>query len=74
MNQQGLQKEPQRIENPMLLSIKETSEALGLTVWGIRQCIHRGDLPVVRFERGGKMFIDRRDLDKMVDRCKERMN
>ena len=76
MTQQGLQKEAQGIEHPLyprLLPIKKAAEALGLTVWGLRQRVWAGDIPVVRFGTGGKQYIDRKDLDKLVEQNKERM-
>ncbi|MBW2341976.1 MAG: helix-turn-helix domain-containing protein [Deltaproteobacteria bacterium] len=74
MNQQGLQGNQQRIEHPMLLSIKQASEVSGLSVWAVRQRIWRGQLPFVSFERGGKQYVDRKDLQKMIERHKETLH
>lgn len=59
----------QRIPNaqsPRLLTLKAAAEFLGLTVWGMRERIWAGQIPVVRFPGGRKMFIDRMDLDKFI--------
>ena len=66
-------KTAQRIPNPMsprLLPLKRAAEYLGLTVWGMRERIWAGDLPVVRFPNGRKMYIDVRDLEDFVQRNK----
>lgn len=63
-----------RINNPQtprLLPLKKAAEYLGLTVWGMRERIWAGDIPVVRFPGGRKMFIDTRDIEVFIQRNKE---
>ena len=65
----------QGISNPVrkrLLSIKEASEYLGRSLWGIRELQWKGILPYVRFDR--RIYFDIRDLDEVIDRHKERFN
>ena len=67
-------KETQRITNPMsprLLPLKKAAEYIGLTVWGMRERIWAGDIPVVRFSGGRKMFIDVVDIEKFIENNKE---
>lgn len=57
-----------------LLTLKQASDYLGaLSVWALRERIWNGDIPVVRFPGGRKMFIDRDDLDALIDRNKARI-
>jgi predicted site-specific integrase-resolvase len=64
-------KEPVRgIHNPRLLPLKKAAEVLGLTVWAMRERIWAGDIPVVRFPNGRKMFVDREDLEGFIQRNK----
>jgi excisionase family DNA binding protein len=66
-------KSAQGIPNPMsprLLPLKEAAEYLGLTVWAMRERIWAGDIPVVRFRGGRKMFIDTYDLEDFVQKNK----
>lgn len=63
----------QGIMNPMsprLLPLKRAADYLGLTVWGMRERIWAGDIPVVRFPGGRKMFIDTADLEVFIQRNK----
>jgi excisionase family DNA binding protein len=63
----------QRIHNPRLLPLKEAAEYLGLTVWAMRERIWAGDIPVIRFPRGRKMFIDVQDLEDLIKNNKIRI-
>jgi len=56
--------------SPRLLTIPKAAEWLGLTVWAMRERIWNGDLPVVRFRGGRKMYLDIRDLDDFVQKNK----
>jgi excisionase family DNA binding protein len=56
---------------PRLLTLKKAAEYLGLTVWSMRERIWAGDIPVVRFPGGRKMFIDVLDLEDFIQRNKE---
>ena len=51
---------------PRLLPLKEAARWLGLTVWAMRERIWAGDIPVVRFPGGRKMFIDSQDLEALI--------
>jgi len=55
---------------PRLMPLKQAAAYLGLTTWGIREAVWRGDIPVVRFPGGRKMFIDTNDMDAFIDRNK----
>ena len=64
----------QRIPKPTgrLLTIKQASKYLGLTVWAIRERIWSGQIPAVRFPGGRKLYLDREDLDRFIDQSKFR--
>ena len=63
-------KKAQGILNPRLLPIKEAAVWLGLTVWAMRERIWAGQIPVVQFPGGRKMFIDTQDLERFIQRNK----
>ncbi len=70
-------KEAHRISNPMvprLLPLKQAAEYIGLTTWGMRERIWAGDIPVVRFSGGRKMFVDVQDIEKFIEKNKETIN
>ena len=76
MKRQGIKasQKAQGIQNPMsprLLTLKDAAQWLGLTVWGMRERIWAGDIPVVRFSGGRKMFIDVVDIEKFIENNKE---
>lgn len=56
--------------SPRLLPLKDAAQWLGLTVWGMRERIWSGDIPVVRFPGGRKMFVDTQDLEIFIERNK----
>ena len=62
----------QRIDSPLprLLTIKQASGFLGLTVWAVRERIWAGSLPVVTFPGGKKQYLDRNDLESFIQRNK----
>ena len=63
----------QRIASPMsprLLPLKDAAKWLGLTVWAMRERIWAGDVPVVRFSGGRKMYLDIRDLERFIEQNK----
>ena len=65
-----------KISNPMsprLLPLKKAAEYLGLTVWAMRERIWAGDLPVVRFSGGRKMYLDVQDLEAFIQNNKARI-
>ena len=55
---------------PRLLPLKRATEVLGLTTWAMRSRIWSGDIPVVRFQGGRKMYIDVRDIEGFIERNK----
>jgi hypothetical protein len=57
---------------PRLLLLKDAAKWLALTVWAMRERIWAGDIPVVRFPGGWKMYIDTRDLENLVQKNKTR--
>ena len=63
----------QRIGNPSgprLLTLKGAAEWLGLTVWAMRERVWAGQIPVVRFDGGRKMYVDTADLETLIERNK----
>ncbi len=61
------------IPNPMtprLLSLKRAAEYMGLTVWAMRERIWAGQIPVVQFPGGRKMFVDIQDIEKFIQNNK----
>ena len=69
-NDKGSQK-AQGIYSPRLLTLKKASEYLGLTVWAMRERIWAGQIPVIRFPGGRKMYIDTKDLEAFIQKNKE---
>lgn len=63
----------QRISNPLprLMTIKQASDYLGLTVWALRERIWKGQLPVLQFPEGRKQYLDRNDLETFIERNKK---
>ena len=55
---------------PRLLPLKKAADVLGLTTWARRSRIWPGDIPIVRFPGGRKMFTDRRDIEDFIERNK----
>ena len=55
---------------PRMLNIKQAATYIGGTVWGVRELIWRGELPVIK--RKG-YAIDVRDLDSWIDRTKKKL-
>ena len=61
----------QRIPNPpskRLYDLKSAAEYLGRTVWGVRELVWKGALPVVK--DGRKQYIDFFDLNDFIERNK----
>jgi len=62
-------KQAHGIQNPMsprLLPLKRAAEYIGLTVWGMRERIWAGQIPVVQFPGGRKMYLDVCDLESFI--------
>ena len=51
--------------NKRLYTLKEASTYLGRSVWGVRELIWAGKIPVVR--DGRRIFIDILDLERFVE-------
>jgi hypothetical protein len=64
------EKSTQGINNPRLLSLKAASEYSGLTLWCLRSLVWGGKIPFVRFGEK-KLYLDRVDLDRLIDSKKE---
>jgi len=74
-NSKDIQEE-RRIRNaqrPRLLTVKQASEWLGLTVWALRERCWNGDIPFVRFPGGRKLYFDIKDLEMIIERNKVRL-
>ena len=57
-----------------LYDLKSAAQYLGRSVWGVRELVWSGELPVVmRSGRGGKQYIDVRDMDLWIDKNKARL-
>jgi hypothetical protein len=59
------------IVDPMLLTLKQAAKRLGLTEWAMRERIWSGDIPIIRFPGGRKIYLDPRDLERLVEKNKE---
>jgi hypothetical protein len=57
--------------SPRLLSLKDAASWLGLTLWAMRERVWAGDIPVVRFDGGRKMYIDKLDLEQFIQSHKQ---
>ena len=51
-----------------LYDLKEAGQYLGRTVWGVRELVWKGALPVVK--DGRKQYIDLYDLDRFIEQNK----
>lgn len=60
----------QGISNPRLLPLKDAAQWLGLTVWAMRERIWAGQIPVVQFPGGRKMYVDTQDLETFIQKNK----
>jgi excisionase family DNA binding protein len=52
------------------MTIKQACQYSGLSDWCLRNLIWGGKLPFVRFG-DKKVWVERRDLDALIDRSKE---
>ncbi len=55
-----------------LLSLQQSADWLGISIWSIRTLIHNGSLPTVRI--GRRILIDREDLDRWIEEHKEQLS
>jgi excisionase family DNA binding protein len=63
----------QRIYNPpckRLFTLKEASEYLGRSVWGVRELVWSQVIPVVKQGGCRKMYLDINDLDAFIEKNK----
>ena len=63
---------PAPLEAPRLLSAQDAAKYLGLPYTTLRDCALRGHLPVVRVPDCRRLWFDRRDLDRALERWKDR--
>jgi excisionase family DNA binding protein len=56
---------------PRLLGLREAAAYLGVSYSTVYELIGAGDLPAVRPHRLRRIWVDRVDLDRWVERCKE---
>ena len=59
----------QGIYNPLskrLYTLQEAADYLGRSVWGMRELIWSGTIPVVRPDGGRKLYVDIIDLDSFI--------
>jgi excisionase family DNA binding protein len=56
-----------------LLSLKEAEQYSGISIWTLRDLIAAGDLPAVRPPGLRRVWVDRKDLDRAIERWKERV-
>ena len=62
-------RDDQGIVNPLgkrLYTLKEAARYLGRSVWGVRELIWAGEIPIVRGDGNRKIFLDIKDLDEYV--------
>jgi hypothetical protein len=53
------------LAGPRLLPLKKAADYIGLTVWAMR-----GDIPVVQFPGGRKMYVDMQDIEEFIKKNK----
>jgi hypothetical protein len=56
-----------------LYDLKDAAQYLGRTVWGMRELVWAGELPVIKSGRGGKQYVDVNDMDVWIERNKARL-
>lgn len=62
----------QQAITPRLLNIQQAATYLGCAVWTLRDLEWRGELLAVR-NLGRRLLFDVRDLDRLVEQKKERV-
>ena len=53
-----------------LYTLKEAAQYLGRSLWGMRELIWAGEIPVVRGNGNRKIFLDIKDIDEYIERNK----
>ena len=67
----GTEKTPRKpVPGGRLLTLFQACDYSGLSEWKLRNLIHDGKLPIVELNGGQKWWIDRKDLDALIDRSK----
>jgi len=56
--------------SPRLLALKDAAKHLGLSVWAMRERVWAGDIPVVQFPGGRKMYVDLLDIEDFIEQNK----
>jgi predicted site-specific integrase-resolvase len=59
------------LAGPRLLPLKKAADYLGLTVWAMRERIWAGQIPVVQFPGGRKMYVDIQDIEAFIQKNKK---
>jgi len=65
---------------PRVVNLREGAKYCGISYWSLRDLVIHGHVPAVRFPcpRSGnghimrRLLVDRRDLDALIDRSRER--
>jgi len=55
---------------PYLLTVKKAAKSVGLSTWSMRVRIWNGEIPVVRFDGEKKQYVDKRDLNHLIEKNK----
>jgi hypothetical protein len=67
-------------DQPRVLDLKAGAKYLGISYWSLRDLVLAGHVPTIRFPcpRAGngrimrRLLVDRRDLDALIERSRER--
>jgi len=57
--------------NGRLVSVRNAADELGLAYHTVYEWVQRGFVPVVRPVGSRSLYLDRRDLEKLIDDWKE---
>ena len=63
----------QWICNPLgkrLYTLKEAAQYMGRTVWGMRELVWSGEIPVVKGNHARKIYLDISDLENYINQNK----
>ncbi len=58
------------MHSPRLLTLKDAASWLGLSLWAMRERVWSGQIPVVQFPGGRKMYVDTQDLENFINKNK----
>ncbi len=58
------------MHSPRLLTLKDAASWLGLSLWAMRERVWNGQIPVVQFPGGRKMYVDTQDLENFINKNK----